>query len=86
MDSFFTRKEKLQVSSDFWIFLAVTIPVTAAVLLTWMSWIQREEIKKLLTDKKYAEVLRLNIFKRFSLFQRKNRVSDADIDKGGTRV
>lgn len=50
MSSFFTldsQSFQLRVSSDFWIFWAIAIPLTALVILTWVLWIQRTEVSNL---------------------------------------
>lgn len=46
MGPFFTSSEtssEFTVSSQFWIYWVVVIPLTVAVLLIWRSWMRRAE-------------------------------------------
>jgi hypothetical protein len=50
MSSFFTLDSQtfqLHVSSDFWIFWAIAIPLTGLVVFIWTLWIQRTEVKNI---------------------------------------
>jgi hypothetical protein len=41
------QTQQLQVSSQFWIFWAVALPLTALVIIIWILWTQRKEVLKL---------------------------------------
>ncbi|MCJ1246450.1 hypothetical protein MMC30_003657 [Trapelia coarctata] len=57
MSSFFTldtESSRLLVSSDFWIFWAIAIPLTALVIIIWTLWIQRTEVMNIWKRRKHA--------------------------------
>jgi hypothetical protein len=48
MSSFFSTtptNDHLLVSSQFWIFWAVSIPLTGVVIVTYTLWVQRAEVR-----------------------------------------
>lgn len=49
MSSFFTldsETSQVRVSSNFWIFWAIAIPLTLLVISIWALWIQRTEVMR----------------------------------------
>ncbi len=55
MSSFFgttSSNDDLLVSSQFWIFWSVTIPLTVVVLITYTFWAQRAEVRDWYADKR----------------------------------
>ena len=46
MSSFFDNKASgIKVSSRFWIFWTISIPMTLGIMLVWFCWIQRKELR-----------------------------------------
>ncbi|KAL2359067.1 hypothetical protein RJZ56_008100 [Blastomyces dermatitidis] len=73
-----TGKQTFAMSDKFWVYWAISLPVTAAVLLAWVlydySYLITSKIKKpLLEDSKFKEILKLGSF-----FRRKEKQSDAN--------
>ena len=42
-----------QVSKSFWLYWAVTLPLTFGVVAVWLIWTNREDVKRFLARKKH---------------------------------
>jgi hypothetical protein len=47
MGSFFstTNNSRIAVSSQFWLYWAIVLPLTGIVLIVWLSWLRVEKIR-----------------------------------------
>jgi hypothetical protein len=78
MSSFFSTAStdnQLQISPQFWIFWSFSIPLTVVVLVVYILWVQRAEVRDW-----YAEMRKRH--SRLQKMLRSGRQRGGDVEKG----